>query len=148
MEIDRIFRQIQIDAEPQRVWDALSDPAEFGSWFRVKLDRPFVVGETTTGKMTYPGHEGVPWTSVTDVLEPPKRLVFRWPDLAAGEDVGPDTIWLTVEFELRPQDGGTLVTLLETGFAALPQGRSVSMLRENTEGWEIQTANLKHYVEN
>ena len=147
MENDRITRQIQIDADPQRVWDALSDATEFGKWFRVKLDGPFVVGETTTGKMTFPGYEGTPWTSLTEVMEPPKRLVFRWPDCPPGEEVSPDAVWLTVEFTLQPQDGGTLVTVTETGFAALPEDRRVSMLRENTEGWEIQTASLKQYVE-
>jgi uncharacterized protein YndB with AHSA1/START domain len=147
MKNDSITRDIQIDADPQRVWDALSDATAFGEWFRVKLDGPFVVGETTTGKMIYPGHEGVPWTSVTEVMEPPKRLVFRWPDCPPGEDAGPDTVWLTVEFALQPKDGGTLVTIAETGFAALPADRHVSMLRDNAEGWEIQTANLKRHVE-
>ncbi len=147
MENDHITRQIQIDADPQRVWDALSDPADFGAWFRVKLDGAFVVGETTTGKMTYPGHEGVIWTSVTEVMEPPKRLIFRWPDIKQGEDVGPDTIWMTVSFTLQPQHGGTLVIVSETGFAALPKEQGASLLRDNAEGWEIQTANLKRYVE-
>ncbi len=147
MEDDSITRQIHIDAEPQRVWEALSDASAFGEWFRVQLDGPFVVGETTTGKMTYPGHEGVPWTSVTEVMEPFRRFVFRWPDCPPGEDVGPDTVWLTVEFTLQAQDGGTLVTVTETGFAALPEERRVSMLRDNAGGWEIQAGNLKHHVE-
>lgn len=147
MENDSITRQIRIDSDPQRVWDALADATAFGEWFRVKLDGPFVVGETTTGEMTYPGHEGAPWTSVTEAMEPPRRFVFRWPDCPPGEDAGPDTVWLTVEFTLQPQDGGTLVTVTETGFAALPEDRRVSMLRDNAEGWEIQTANLKHHVE-
>jgi uncharacterized protein YndB with AHSA1/START domain len=97
--------------------------------------------------MTYPGHEGVPWTSVTEVLESPRRLVFRWPDCAPGEDAGPDTVWLTVEFSLQPQNAGTLVTVTETGFAALPEDRRAAMLRDNAAGWEIQTVNLKRHVE-
>lgn len=147
MKNDSITRHIQIEADPQRVWDALSDATAFGEWFRVKLDGPFVVGKTTNGKMNYPGHEGVPWTSVTEMMEPLKRLVFRWPDCPPGEAAGPDTAWLTVEFALQPKDGGTLVTVTETGFAALPAGRHVSMLRDNAEGWEIQIANLKRHVE-
>ena len=115
MENDRITRQIQIDADPQHVWDALSNSEQFGQWFRVKLDGPFVVGETTTGKMTYPGHEGVPWTSITQVMEPPKRLIFRWPDIKQGEDIGPNTIWMIVDFTLQPQEGGTLVTVTGDG---------------------------------
>ena len=144
---DIIEKRIELRAPVSRVWKALTDHREFGTWFRVKLDGPFAVGKTTTGEMTYPGHEGVPWTSVTEVIEPPKRLVFRWPDCPPGEDVDPDTVWLTVEFTLQPQDGGTLVTVTETGFAALPEDRRVSMLRDNLEGWAIQTVNLKRHVE-
>jgi uncharacterized protein YndB with AHSA1/START domain len=147
MENDSITRQVHIDADVQRVWDALSDATAFGEWFRVKLEGSFVVGETTTGKMTYPGHEGVPWISVTEVMEAPKRLVFRWPDCPPGEEAGRDTAWLTVEFTLQPKDGGTLVIVKETGFAALPESRRASMLRDNAEGWEIQTVNLKRHVE-
>ncbi len=147
MQNDRITRQVQIDADPQVIWKALADAEEFGAWFCVKLDGPFVVGEATTGRMTYPGHEGVSWISVTEVLDPPKRLVFRWPDCPDGEGPGADTIWLTVEFTLESNEDGTLVTVIETGFAALPEERRVSMLRDNAKGWEIQTRNLKHYVE-
>ena len=147
METDSITRQIQIDADPQRVWDALTDAVEFGKWFRVKLNEPFVVGATTTGAMTYPGHEGEPWTSVTEELTPPKRFVFRWPDCPHGESVGPDTVWMTVAFDLEAHGGGTLVTVTETGFDALPEDRRASYRRDNTEGWEIQTVNLKRHVE-
>ena len=147
MENDQISREIQINADPQRVWDALSDAAEFGEWFHVKFDGPFVVGEMTTGKLTYPGHEGVHWASVTEVLEPPKRFVFRWPDCEPGDEDKPNTVWLKVEFTLEPKDGGTLVTVTESGFAGLPKDKRVSMLRDNAEGWEIQNANLKRHVE-
>lgn len=147
MEEDTITREIHIDAEPARVWEALADADNFGEWFRVAFDGPFAVGETTTGKMTYPGYEGVPWTSVTEMMEAPKRFVFRWPGEEPGVAPGPATAWLTVTFTLRPQDGGTLVTVTETGFAALPEDRRRSMLRDNSQGWEIQTGNLKTYVE-
>ncbi len=147
MEPDSIKRHIQIDADPQDVWNAISDPAEFGAWFRVRLDGPFAVGETTTGRMTYPGHEGVAWLSVTEVLQPPERLVFRWPDCAEGKEAGPDTNWIRVEFTLQPRDGGTLVTVCESGFSALPKERRISMLRANREGWDLQTENLRRHVE-
>ena len=147
MSKNSISREIQINAEPHAVWAALTDAKEFGAWFQVALDGPFVIGETTTGKMTYPGSEGIPWVSVTEMLDAPKRFLFRWPDCPPGEDPGPDTHWLTVDFNLQPQDGGTLVTVTETGFDALPEERRVSMLRSNREGWEIQTKNLKNHVE-
>ena len=85
MENDTITRHIHINADRERVWHALADATEFGKWFHVKLDGPFAVGETTTGKLTYPGHEGIPWITVTDVMEPPERFVFRWPDCPPDE---------------------------------------------------------------
>lgn len=147
MENDSITRQIHIDADQQRVWNALTDATEFGKWFCVKLDGPFVVDETTTGKMTYPGHEGIPWITVTEAMDPPNLFVFRWPHCAPNENISPSTIWLTVEFTLKSQNGGTLVTVTETGFSALPEDQRISMLRDNAEGWDIQTVNLKRHVE-
>lgn len=148
MESDRITRQIQIDANQERVWNAISDASIFGTWFCVALDGPFIVGEKTTGKMTYPGHEDVAWHSITELIDPPRQLVFRWPHLAPGVEIDDNTIWLKVSFVLESQGDGTLLTVTETGFAALPEDQRVSMLRDNSEGWDIQTQNVKRYVEN
>lgn len=147
MDANTISRQIHIKASPARVWEALTDASAFGTWFHVALDGPFKVGETTTGTMTYPGHEGVAWTSVTEVMEREKQFVFRWPHTPSGDLKGVGTVWLTVSFTLEPRDNGTLLTVTETGFAALPDGDRVSMLRDNAQGWEIQTGNVKRYVE-
>lgn len=55
---DHIETTIDLNAPIERVWSALTDYREFGTWFRVDLDRPFVVGATTTGRVTFPGYEG------------------------------------------------------------------------------------------
>ena len=47
---DRIEKVVDLAAPVARVWRALTDHIEFGEWFRVRLDSPFRVGETTTGK--------------------------------------------------------------------------------------------------
>src|SRR4051794_5582890 len=54
---DRIEKAIELNAPVERVWRALTDHGEFGEWFRVKLDGPFVPGEMSTGHITYPGYE-------------------------------------------------------------------------------------------
>ena len=46
---DRIEKRIELKAPPARVWRALTDHREFGEWFRVKPEGPFVVGKTTKG---------------------------------------------------------------------------------------------------
>ena len=50
---DRIEKKIELKAVPGRVWRALTDHTEFGEWFRVKLEGPFVPGKTTRGRITY-----------------------------------------------------------------------------------------------
>lgn len=146
MADDQITRHIDIDAMPDAVWRALIDPVQFGAWFRVRLDGPFIVGETTTGSMTYPGHEDTPWTSVTEVIEPARRLVFRWPHLSP-DDASVETGWTLVSFVLEPQGDGTRVTVTESGFSALPAAQRDSAMRGNAEGWQIQAGNLKAHVE-
>jgi len=54
---DRIEKRIELKAPPARVWRALTDHREFGEWFRVKLEAPFVPGKSTRGRITYPGYE-------------------------------------------------------------------------------------------
>lgn len=82
---DSIHKTIFLRAPIERVWRAITDHREFGAWFRVALDSPFIVGEVTTGKMTYPGHEGAPWSSTTTRMERPNHFAFTWPYADGGE---------------------------------------------------------------
>ena len=45
---------------------------------KVDLDQPFVAGERSTGKMTYPGFEGYPWLAWVTAVEAPNRLAIEW----------------------------------------------------------------------
>ncbi len=49
---DRIEKRIELKAPVSRVWRALTDSREFGEWFRVKLEEPFVVGQPVRGQIT------------------------------------------------------------------------------------------------
>jgi len=54
---DKIEKTIDLKASVERVWRALTDHIEFGEWFRVALEKPFLVGEVTEGNITYEGYE-------------------------------------------------------------------------------------------
>ena len=56
MESNRIEKRIELKAPVSRVWRALTDYREFGQWFKVKLDGPFLVGQVSRGRITYPGY--------------------------------------------------------------------------------------------
>jgi uncharacterized protein YndB with AHSA1/START domain len=144
---DRIIKRVELEAPVSRVWRALSDHEEFGRWFRVKLDGPFVAGAVSTGQMTYPGYEHMPWLATIERVEPERLLSFRWHDF--DEDAGVDIAeqpTTHVEFRLEPSATGTVLTITETGFEALPDHRRIAAMRSNTEGWNAQAENLASYV--
>lgn len=147
--LDHIEKTIELEAPIERVWRALTDYEEFGAWFRVKLDGPFVVGEITTGRITYPGHEHMRWRSKVERMDAPHLFVFTWPhpeDPADEEELAtaPET---RVEFRLEEIPGGTCLTVVESGFEALPENRRATAMRENDGGWEIQKENIRAHVE-
>ncbi len=146
---DQIHKIVELAAPVSRVWQALTDHTEFGEWFRVRLDQPFVVGKTTTGNITYPGHEHMEWESITERMEFERLFVFSWPPGAIDPDTeyGPDAK-VVVRFELEPTDqGGTRLTITESGFMQFPESKRLEALRSNTEGWDIQAKNIAAHVD-
>jgi uncharacterized protein YndB with AHSA1/START domain len=144
---DRIVKIVEIDAPVSRVWRALTDHREFGEWFRVKLEGPFVPGEVSRGAMTYPGYEGWPWLATVERIEPERYFSFRWHahDAKSTKPVAEQPTTL-VEFRLRPAAQGTQLTITESGFSSIPDPRRIEAMRGNTEGWNIQARNVSEYV--
>ena len=145
--VDTIVKVVELKASLSRVWHAISDHEEFGQWFRVKLDGPFKPGSVSTGKMTFPGHENYPWRAIVERIEPERLFSFRWHDYdeKSGAEVVEQTTML-VEFRLEPTAEGTRLTITESGFEALPDHRRIEVLRDNTEGWNIQANNIAAHV--
>jgi uncharacterized protein YndB with AHSA1/START domain len=145
---DRIEKTIELKAPLDRVWRALTDAEQFGEWFRVKLDGPFVPGEEATGKVLYPGFEHVVWRARVVAVEPMTRFVFTWHPFAIDPKVDydqePPT---TVEFRLEPTSTGVRMTVTETGFDALPPHRREESFPRNERGWTTQAQNIRDYVE-
>lgn len=145
--VDTIVKVIELKAPLSRVWRAISDHKEFGQWFRVKLDGPFKPGSVSTGKMTFPGYEDYPWRAIVERMEPQRLFSFRWHDYEekSGVDLAEQATTL-VEFRLEPTAEGTRLTITESGFEALPDHRRIEVLRDNTEGWNIQANNIAAHV--
>lgn len=146
---DRIEKSIELKAPIARVWRALTDHEEFGEWFRVKLDGPFVVGEVSSGRVTFPGYEGLKWEATVVAMEAERLFAFTWCPYAHDEgrdySQAPKTL---VEFRLEPMANGTRLAISESGFNALPDDAlRVDALRSNTQGWNIQAGNIAAYVE-
>lgn len=145
---DRIEKIVDLAAPVSRVWRALTDHEEFGQWFRVSLDGPFELGKTTTGHITYPGHEHVRWESLTERVEHERLFAFSWPPSAVDPEMTyGDDAKVLVEFRLQPTDKGTRLTITETGFLQFPESKRLEILRSNREGWDIQGRNVIEHVE-
>jgi len=145
---DRIEKSIDLKAPIERVWRALTDHDEFGTWFRVKLDGPFVPGEVSRGRITYPGYEHLAWEATIQKMEAPRYFSLTWHPYAVDPtaDYSKETPTL-VEFRLEPTADGTRLFLTESGFEAVPGARRLEAFRMNDGGWTEQMKNIQAHVE-
>jgi uncharacterized protein YndB with AHSA1/START domain len=145
---DRITKSIELNAPIERVWRALTDYKEFGEWFRVNLDGPFIAGQVTTGHITYPGYEHLKWEATVKQMNAPRLFSFTWHPYAIDPEVDYSAETPTlIEFTLVATPNGTRVTVEESGFDALPAHRRTESLRMNEQGWTIQLENIQAYVQ-
>jgi uncharacterized protein YndB with AHSA1/START domain len=145
---DRIERQIVLKAPRSRVWRALSNAEEFGTWFGVALKgKAFAPGQRTRGQITYPGYEHIVFDVLVERVEPERLLSFRWHPYPADPsvDYSKESPTLVV-FELEEAAGGTLLRVVESGFDNVPASRRMEAFRMNSAGWDGQLKNIaKHF---
>ena len=144
---DRIEKTMELKAPVDRVWRALTDHVQFGEWFKVALDGPFLPGARSTGRMTYPGFEHLPWEARVIAMDEPRYFAFEWPPYYSGLDADTSADpWTLVEFRLEARGDGTLLNVVESGFDALPANRRGIAFRGNEGGWTEQMRNIAAYV--
>jgi uncharacterized protein YndB with AHSA1/START domain len=143
----RIEKRIELNAPVSRVWRALTDYREFGEWFRVRLEGPFVPGQSSCGLITHPGYEHVRWHAVVQEMQAERLFSFTWHPYAidASVDYSAEKPTL-VEFTLAKTATGTLLVVTESGFEHIPEHRRLEALRMNDGGWTQQVKNIEQYV--
>ena len=145
---DRIEKTIELKAPVSRVWQALTDFREFGTWFRVRLEGPFKAGQVSRGHMTYPGYEHLKWEAVVQKMEPERLFSFSWHPYAIDPKTDytgePQTL---VEFTLEKTATGTRLRVVESGFDKVPASRRAEAFRMNDGGWAQQMQNIAQHVE-
>ena len=145
---DSIEKQIVLRASRARVWRALTDAAEFGSWFGVKLEGSFEVGKPVRGRITHPGYEHIVFDMIIERMDAQTLFAYRWHPYAIEPVVDyskePTTL---VEFRLEEVEGGTMLTLVESGFDRVPLHRRAEAFRMNEQGWTEQMENIRRHVE-
>jgi uncharacterized protein YndB with AHSA1/START domain len=146
-DTDRIEKKITLKTPRSRVWRAIADAKEFGEWFRVKLEGTFQAGAAIRGKIDYPGYEHLTMEMQVERIEPEAYFAYRWHPYAIDPAVDyskePTTL---VEFRLEDADGGTLLTIVESGFDQIPPARRETAFRMNDGGWTQQAQNIERHV--
>ena len=145
--MDRIEKRFVLKAPRARVWKAIADFEQFGAWFGVKLEGGFEAGKAVRGKITFPGYEHLTLEMKVEKIEPERFFSYRWHPYAIDPKVDYSAEPMTlVELSLEDGEGGTHVTIVESGFDSVPLARRAEAFRMNEGGWASQALNLERHV--
>jgi uncharacterized protein YndB with AHSA1/START domain len=158
MSTDRIEKKILLHASRKRVWRALSDSQEFGTWFGMKFNGPFAPGAAMRGviiptqvnadvaKAQKP-YEGLPFEITIEKMEPERLFSFRWHPNAVerGVDYSGEPTTL-IEFVLEEVADGILLTVTESGFDRIPLARRAKAFTANEKGWGMVVKLIEEYL--
>ena len=144
---DRIEKRFEVRAPRARVWRAIANATEFGTWFGMKLEGDFVAGATIRGRLTIPKYDHLTLELQVVRIEPERYFAYRWHPYAIDPKVDYSTEPTTlVEFHLEEIPDGTAVTIVESGFDRIPLARRAEAFRMNEHGWTGQAKNLAGHV--
>jgi uncharacterized protein YndB with AHSA1/START domain len=137
---DRIERTVDIAHPPASVWAALTTAEGLGTWF----------GSAATIDLRPGGAAQMTWSNGdtrsmrVERVEAPAVFGYTWGIYGLPDD---DPRQTYVEFTLAPTDGGTRLTVVETGFAQLPDDDYRTAFGANTDGWASELGELIAYLD-
>ena len=152
---DRIQKKVHLRAPRNRVWKAISDSKQFGSWFGMKVEGPFTANTTVKATIVpttvdpevakeQKAFEGMPFELYIERVEPERLFTFRWhPGATQPKPEDPTTL---VCFELEDAADGILLTVTESGFDRIPLARRAKAFAENEGGWAAQMKLIERYL--
>jgi len=158
MNTDRIEKKILLRAPRARVWRALTNSTEFGTWFGMTFDGPFHQGARMNGVIVgtkvnaevaalQKPHEGKKFEITIEQMEPEKLFSFRWHPHAVDPTVDysaePTTL---IAFTLEEKPEGILVTVTESGFDQIPLARRAEAFKANEQGWGLVIKLVEEYI--
>lgn len=156
---DRIEKRVLLRAPQEKVWRAISDATEFGNWFGLELDGTFAPGAHLTGRIKptqadpdvakmQETYTGMPFALYIEQVQPMSVFSYRWHPFAhdSAVDYSKEPMTL-VTFTLEPTDGGTMLSVVESGFDAIPIDRRAAAFEANAEGWALQMRVIEKYLQ-
>jgi uncharacterized protein YndB with AHSA1/START domain len=157
-DTDRIEKKVFLRSPRARVWRALTDFQQFGSWFGMHFAGPFVPGQSVRGTIVpttvdatvaagQKPYEGIEFELHIDRLEPERIFCFRWHPYAVEGSVDYSVEPMTlVQFELEEVAQGVVLTVVESGFDKIPVTRRAKAFDANSGGWSMQVQLIEKYL--
>ena len=158
MNTDRIEKKVLLRAPRKRVWRALSDSTEFGTWFGVRFNGAFTPGASVRGVIVpttvnaevanaQKPYEGMPFEITIEKMEPERLFSFRWHPFAIepGIDYSAEPATLVV-FALEEVADGVMLTVTESGFDRIPLARRAKAFTANEQGWGMVVKLIEEYL--
>ncbi|HEY1174539.1 MAG TPA: SRPBCC domain-containing protein [Phytomonospora sp.] len=136
---DRIERTVRLGCAPAQVWQALTTAEGLSAWFGERASIDLRPGGAAT--LTFAG--GLTVDMRIERVEELAVFAYTWrlPDLP---DDDPRRTY--VEFTLEPDGDGTLLRVVETGFAQLPPDTRRATYDSHSEGWTRELAELVEHL--
>jgi uncharacterized protein YndB with AHSA1/START domain len=133
MDSDRIEREIVIAAAPERVWPLVAEPGFWATDDETVRGTLATEGESLVVRHSQHGE----FPLRVEKVDPPTYLAYRWVSAFPGEELREDNSTL-VEFTLTPEESGTRLRVVESGFATLPtsEDNRRNVVKDHTGGWE------------
>jgi uncharacterized protein YndB with AHSA1/START domain len=157
MSTDRIEKKVLLHAPLKRVWSALADSTEFGTWFGMKFEGQFRPGALMRGVIVptkvnedvaeaQQEYEGMAVEITIEKMEPERLFSFRWHPYAIekGVDYAAEPTTL-IEFVIEQKEDGVLLTVTESGFDQIPLTRRVKAFTANEQGWGMVLKLIEEY---
>ena len=137
---DRIERTVEIAHPPAKVWAALTTAEGISAWFGTEAAIDLRPG----GSARVKGESGRTYHMRVERVEEPTAFGLTWPIYGQAED---DPRRTYVEFTLEPVGAGTRLTVVESGFAQLPEDAHRTAYDGNTRGWASKLGELAGYLD-
>lgn len=131
---DEIKKELILPADPQTVWDkSFGSPEAIATWFLPVKEGTFAVGET----LNFDCGDQVAQARIISI-DPPHKLVWQGHPGGAHKLIDfPESEMTTDTFTLEPHPEGTKLTVIESGFANIPEPRYSAAFKDNENGWDI-----------
>jgi uncharacterized protein YndB with AHSA1/START domain len=145
-EFGSIEREVFIEASPEVVFAVISQPEHVRQWWPDEAHYEATPG--ATGHLVFANVGGADHVAQFEVLEvlAPHTFSFRWIQPEGAPAVEGNSLLVT--FTLTPTDGGTLLTMVETGFREMgwEAAELEAQYNDHVSGWSYFIPRVAPYV--